>query len=160
MRIFRICREKRSKSLEEAFNGIGASKIGGRWNPKGFPAVYTSESTSLVLLEILVHADLEDLPNDLVRVSVFIPDYLNILKLTEKDLPLDWRNINPAPSALAEIGKKWISNGEFLLMSVPSAIIPDENHYILNPEHTEFINLSDFRVDKFEIDPRLGIEFK
>ena len=74
MRIYRMCREKRAKSLEEAFDGAGASKVGGRWNPRGITAVYTSESISLALLEILVHADLEDLPDDLVCVSAQVPD--------------------------------------------------------------------------------------
>ena len=97
MRIYRMCREKRAKSFEEAFNGAGASKIGGRWNPKGMPAVYTSESTSLALLEILVHADLEDLPDDLVCVSVHIPDSVNVYELSVSHLPKNWRNIDPAP---------------------------------------------------------------
>ena len=154
-----MCREKRSKSIEEAFNGVGASKIGGRWNPKGMPAAYTSESISLALLEILVHADLEDLPGDLVCVSVHIPDSVNIYELSVSNLPKNWRNIDPVPSSLITIGKNWIEKGEFLLMSIPSVIIPSERNFIVNPEHTEFSKLSDLKVQPFEIDPRHGIEF-
>ena len=159
MRIYRMCRKKRARSLEEAFNGVGASKIGGRWNPKGMPAAYTSESISLALLEILVHADLEDLPGDLVCVSVHIPDSVNIYELSVSNLPKNWRNIDPAPSSLIIIGKNWIEKGEFLLMSIPSIIIPSERNFIVNPEHTDFLKLSDLKVQSFEIDPRLGIEF-
>ena len=159
MRIYRMCREKRAQSLEEAFNGVGASKIGGRWNPRGMPATYTSESTSLALLEILVHADLEDLPDDLVCVSAHIPDSVNVYELSISNLPKNWRNIDPAPSSLVTIGKNWIEKGEFLLMSIPSVIIPGERNFIVNPEHIEFSKLSDLKVQSFTIDPRLGIEF-
>ena len=159
MRVYRMCREKRAKSLEQAFDGVGASKIGGRWNPKGMSAVYTSESISLALLEILVHADLEDLPDDLVCVSAHIPGSVNVYEISISYLSQNWRNIDPAPSSLADMGKNWIEKGEFLLMSVPSVIIPNERNFIVNPEHTEFSKLSDFKVQSFEIDPRLGIEF-
>jgi len=157
MRIYRICREKRAKSLEEAFDGMGASQFGGRWNPKGMPAAYTSGTTSLALLEVLVHADLEDLPDDLVSVSVDTPDDVKIYELAVSDLPKNWRDIDPAPLDLAVIGKNWITEEAFLLMSVPSVVIPGEKNFILNPEHKSFDKLSDFRVQSIEIDPRLRI---
>jgi RES domain-containing protein len=157
MRIYRICREKRAKSLAEAFDGVGASQFGGRWNPKGMSAAYTSGTTSLALLEVLVHADLEDLPDDLVSASVNILDDVKIFELAVNDLPENWRDIDPAPLDLAVIGKKWIKEEEFLLMSVPSVIIPDEKNFILNPEHKSFVKLSDFRVQSIEIDSRLRI---
>jgi len=47
------------KNESEAFNGIGASKYGGRWNSKGNKVIYSSESISLALLENLVHFDLD-----------------------------------------------------------------------------------------------------
>lgn len=158
MRIYRICRKKRVKSLEEAFDGVGASKIGGRWNPRGMPAAYTSESISLAFLEILVHADLEDLPDDLVCVSAHIPDNVNVYELHISNLPKNWRDIDPAPLALATTGKNWIEKREFLLMSIPSVVIPSERNFIINPEHAEFHKLSDFKIQSFEIDPRLRIE--
>jgi len=159
MHIYRMCRKKRAKTLEEAFDGIGASKIGGRWSPRGLPVAYTSESTSLALLEILVHADLEDLPDDLVCVSAYIPDSVNINEVSVSDLPKNWRDIDPAPLELSLIGKKWIEKKEFLLLSIPSVIIPGERNFLVNPDHKQFSQLIDFKIQSFEIDPRLGIEF-
>ena len=40
-----------------AFSGEGARLYGGRWNPKGWEVVYTAESQSLALLELMVQDD-------------------------------------------------------------------------------------------------------
>ena len=107
----------------------------------------------------MVHADLEDLPDDLVCVSAYIPDSVNIYELSVGDLAKNWRDIDPAPSELSLVGKKWIEKKEFLLMSIPSVIIPSERSFLVNPDHNEFSQLIDFKIQSFEIDPRLGIEF-
>lgn len=39
---------------ETAFSGAGARQYGGRFNSAGVPAVYTSESLALALVETLV----------------------------------------------------------------------------------------------------------
>ena len=44
-------------------SGGGARRNGGRWNPVGVPALYTSNSTALCLLEILVNVKSEYLPD-------------------------------------------------------------------------------------------------
>ena len=38
-------------------SGEGARLYGGRFNPPGIPAVYSSQNIALALLEILVHVD-------------------------------------------------------------------------------------------------------
>ena len=38
-------------------------------------------------------------------------------------------------------------------------IIPNEMNFIINPDHHEFSKLDDFKIQSFNIDPRLGIEF-
>ena len=39
----------------EPFSGNGARLYGGRWNPKGYPAVYCAGSLALAILEIRVN---------------------------------------------------------------------------------------------------------
>lgn len=41
---FRIVKQK---FIPAAFSGEGARQFGGRWNPVGYPAVYTAESLAL-----------------------------------------------------------------------------------------------------------------
>lgn len=157
MRIYRICRARYARNKTDAFNGVGAGKTGQRWNPKGIDVAYTTESASLALLEILAHADLEDLPGDLVCASVRIPDAVLKQIHFPPRLPANWRDIDPAPPALAKIGEAWVRRGQYPIMRVPSVIVPWEYHYLINPAHPGVGNLSDFEVADFKIDPRLGV---
>ena len=43
--------------VTSAFSGEGARLFGGRWNRKGWPVVYTAQSRSLALLEMMVQDD-------------------------------------------------------------------------------------------------------
>jgi RES domain-containing protein len=45
----------KAKYLDSAFDGEGARLYGGRWNNKGVPLVYTSNSLALCSLEIFIH---------------------------------------------------------------------------------------------------------
>ena len=49
---YRVVKEK---YLDSAFDGEGARLYGGRWNSKGVPVVYTSDSLALCSLELFVH---------------------------------------------------------------------------------------------------------
>ena len=78
-----------------AFSGDGARRYGGRWNPKGQPAVYTAATQSLAALEVLVHVDTDLVPNDFVVFAVDIPNALGIEQITLADLPPGWRDEYP-----------------------------------------------------------------
>jgi hypothetical protein len=51
-------------------SGEGARLYGGRFNPPGIPAVYSSQSIALALLEVLVHIDKSEMPTDYIVVAV------------------------------------------------------------------------------------------
>ena len=55
------------KFADTAFNGVGASLFGGRWNPKGTPLVYCTGSASLAAWEFFVGVSDDLLPRGLVR---------------------------------------------------------------------------------------------
>jgi RES domain-containing protein len=42
--------------IDAAFSGDGARRYGGRWNSKGYRAIYMADSLALATLEIMVHA--------------------------------------------------------------------------------------------------------
>jgi RES domain-containing protein len=157
MRIYRLCREKYARTQVQAFNGEGAGKKGGRWNPVGMAAAYASQTASLALLEMLTNADLEDLPADLVFASVEVPDNAKVHRVDIESLPEIWRNIDPAPAELTHIGSDWLQKNESLLMQVPSVIIPWEWNYVINPGSPQFDELTGFEVTPLQIDPRLGV---
>ena len=120
---------------ETAFNGDGARRYGGRWNSKGVPVVYTAASQSLAMLEMLVQDD--PLRAHYVVISAMLPDNLKIEILSDDQLPDDWRS--PQPSGLLrEIGMRWLGERRSAVLAVPSAVIPAEHNYLLNPMHPEF----------------------
>ena len=55
--IIRAWRIVQMRFTDRAFEGEGARLFGGRWNRRGTPIIYTAESLSLAMLEILVNLD-------------------------------------------------------------------------------------------------------
>ena len=74
---------------KRAFLGEGASKVGGRWNPRGIPAVYTSATLSLAALEFLAHLSG---PQDAPELVSFRLEFDSKL-VTALDIPEDWRKL-------------------------------------------------------------------
>jgi len=81
------------KHKDSTLSGIGAEKVGGRWNEIGIRAVYCSENISLALLEYYVHSEnIGTLPEKIVVAKIEIPKEFIIEELAE--LPERWfRNI-------------------------------------------------------------------
>lgn len=116
--------------------------------------VYTSGTLSLALLELLVHASEEDVPGDLASRPAEIPDTLPVERIAATALPRGWRGM-PAPPALAAIGEAWVRRAETAVLAVPSAIVPEETNYLLNPRHPGFRRLRIGPVSPFVVDVRL-----
>jgi RES domain-containing protein len=102
--------------------------------------VYTSESLALAALEYLVKVDPETAPDDLVAIAAFIPDGLEIERVSVDELPKDWRRF-PAPTELASRGTKWADRLETAVLQVPSAVVPQESNFLLNPRHPGFAKI-------------------
>lgn len=54
-----------------------------------------------------------------------------------EDLPARWRSY-PAPEELAALGTDRVARGTSVALSVPSALVPSEHNYLLNPAHPDF----------------------
>ncbi len=67
---YRICDSKYAEDL----SGNGARIYGGRWNSKGTPVIYLSDSKALAVLELLVHTSINLLPQNLTLITLTIPD--------------------------------------------------------------------------------------
>ena len=150
MILYRLTLERYADS---AFSGEGPRRVGSRWTPPGYPAVYTASSIALAVLEILVHTDASVMPTHRV-IRVTVPDTVNTTVIDPAELPDDWRQ-TPAPPALRTIGKTWLDAGETAILEVPSAIVPQESNYVLNPLHADFKRLSIGKADPFALDTRL-----
>lgn len=149
MIVYRIAKKNRIKDL----SGTGAKLTGGRWNPKGFPVLYCASTSSLAILEKLVHVDFDLLPDDLYIAELEIPEN-SIQQIKPKDLPKDW-NKYPGPDKLKMLGKNWIMESKFLILQVPSAVNPNEVNYLINLLHQDSEKIQVKKIYPFEIDDRL-----
>lgn len=138
---------------DRAFTGEGARRYGGRWNSKGYAVVYTSSSISLAILEVLVHIQLYDILEEYVYISVEFDQKLS-LALNPRELPDNWIK-DPSPLVIKQIGDSWVESRQSVILEVPSAIVPTEKNYLINPAHSNFGKLKIGSPTKFEFDPRL-----
>lgn len=155
--LYRISKTKRVKEL----TGEGARRSGGRWNLKGVPVLYTSDSTALAALEKLVHVPLRLLPKNLSVLTLELPDHLPVTKIEAEELPDNWHEY-PTSSKLTNISQEWINQQATVALCVPSAIIPgaEGRNYILNPNHPDFDQVRIVKTALFDYDQRLFVQEK
>lgn len=141
-----------ARFADTAFSGEGARLYGGRWNRKGQPVVYTAGSQSLAVLEMLVQD--EPLRARYVMIPATLPKGLKMERIQVPNLPADWRD--PAQrEALRERGGEWLGRRSSAVLAVPSAVIPAETNYLLNPLHPAFARIQIGTPEVFATDPRL-----
>lgn len=136
-----------------ANDGIGASLYGGRWNRKGTPVIYTAESRALCALEVLANTD--ELADDYVATPIEISDDLPVSVISVADLPVGWNTSEPIDMT-RDIGTNWAKSHATAVLSVPSAVIPRERNFILNPAHPDFKQIRFSSPEPFYFDDRLG----
>jgi RES domain-containing protein len=149
-RVYRMALAKHARDL----SGKGARLTGGRWNAKDTAVLYTSESRSLAAMEYLVHVSIANIPAQTRIVSIGIPDSSIPKQINPSDLPANWAR-NPAPFLLADIGTRWVSSMESLLLRVPSAVIMHEFNVLINPTHPDMKSVDILEVEGFMYDERL-----
>ncbi len=101
-----------------------------------------------------MHLDEEEAPGTLVAIPADIPEGVPITLVKASELPSNWR-ATPPPEGLAETGTRWIEARKTLVLAVPSAIIPRELNYLLNPRHPQFKRVRVGVAERFSFDRRL-----
>lgn len=141
------------KYKDLTLSGIGAEKVGGRWNEVGTRAVYCSENISLALLEYYVHSEnIAYLPKEILVAKIEFPDEFVIEEL--KELPERW-NQYPYSSKTTEVFTKLSKDRNVFALRVPSTIVGLESNIILNPLYKEFGKVEVVEFIKLPIDERL-----
>jgi len=150
MFLYRISKRAHIKDL----TGAGARLYGGRWNHRGVPLVYTSESRSLATVEYLVHLSLPEAPSDLSIATLEVPDDIVLEELDPSSLPKNWRD-SPAPVELADLGTEWARSKTLLLLRVPSAVVEHEHNMLINPAHDGMSRVKLVKIEPYKLDERL-----
>ncbi len=141
----------KARKTADAFSGEGARLFGGRWNNPGVRMVYTAGSRSLAILEVLAHLTKSSPLNNYVLYRVECDDSL-VQFLS--DLPAGW-DLEPPTAASQSVGDAWVASATHPVLSVPSAIVPEERNYLLNPSHPDFSRIMIASPSAYRIDPRL-----
>lgn len=108
------------------------------------------------MLETLVNLeDEKTLLESYVIFEISIPH--NLIQALKTDLPDGWRE-NPPTMVSRAIGDSWISSGSSVALVVPSAVIPAEQNFLVNPTHPDFKEILvegpfDIELDHRLIDP-------
>lgn len=116
--------------------------------------VYTATSIALAAIEVFVHLDPRQPPDDLVSLEVDLPfEESACERILIRDLPLDWhRERHPD---LQRIGEEWIRSQRSLVLLVPSAAIADSWNALVNPEHPEARRIKIVETKPFRFDERM-----
>ena len=136
-------------------SGTGARLFGGRWNSEGKPALYLASSRSLSILEVLVHLPPLMIPDDYCLVEIEVPDNcISPIHIKTKNLSPDWKDISP-PNELKRTGDDFLKQRKHLLLQLPSAIVPSEFNYLLNPLNEYIKEVKIVKKQPFDFDERL-----
>lgn len=152
MIVFRLSKSKYSADL----SGKGAEKAGGRWNSKGIAMVYTSASRALCTAEVAVHIPLGIVPSGYELVTIEIPDD-SVTEAGIKDLPDDWRSF-PHSDSTRKLGDRFVRDGKFLVLKVPSVVVQGEYNFLINPRHEAAAKVRVVNTEPFLFDKRLFIK--
>jgi RES domain-containing protein len=150
---WRIIKEKYK---DAALSGEGARIYGGRWNEKGHPALYLSDSLALAALETFVHLGMAAARINYISLRIDLPDE-GIDSIDEKKLSSNWRTEHPSETTQS-IGAIWLKERKKLALKVPSILVPVEYNYLVNPEHKDFKKLKIVSCESFYFDPRMWKE--
>lgn len=133
--------------------GKGAELYGGRWNRPGFPCIYTSGTRSLALLEYAVNNSLDNIPRALSFTIYEIPGDSHF-KPSRSSLPGNWTD-RPTPISSMDFGTRILKENKYLILALPSVVIPQEFNYIINPNHKDFQKIKVVEIKDFVFDVRV-----
>lgn len=147
MTVYRFAAAAYSRDI----SGEGASIYGGRWNSIGIPVLYTSQTISLSLLEMLIHTGSYEEIRSKKLVSINVPDVTPEV-LPAAGLPKNWQS---DIDYCRHIGDTFLAANKSLMMVVPSAVIPEELNVLINPRHPQFKKISILSARSFQFDSRM-----
>lgn len=148
MIVYRITNE----AYKNDISGNGAALYGSRWNSKGIHLLYTSQFISLSILESLVHLKKDEIPPTQYLLHIEFPDEKKIAEVSYKKMKKKWHEESEYTQW---IGDQFMQNKEGLVLKVPSAIVPQENNFLLNPLHAEFKKVKIISSELLQLDKRL-----
>jgi RES domain-containing protein len=150
--VFRLGKARYRATL---FSGDGGLYASGRWTLRGHPAVYTSGSISLAVLEYTVNYRRRGWVPATVLGQATIPTNVRVETVSMSRLPSTWFAADPPPE-LQTVGEDWLKRADSAVLKVPSAVVIEEWNYLLNPLHPDFRKLRFSVARPFSFDRRVA----
>jgi RES domain-containing protein len=117
-------------------SGRGGQLAPGRWHDQGVSVIYCCDHPSTTLLEILVQID-------------HCPDDIRIF-----DAPIAGQDMHDI-GITRRMGSQLLSENNFCLIRVPSAILPEAMNILINPRHPDAGRLTIEKAIRYPFDSRL-----
>jgi RES domain-containing protein len=133
MLVYRIVYKKYSHSLV-------APGIAGRWNSAGKKVIYAAQSISLAFMESMIRRAGFGFNNQYNTMVLEIPDKMVVTTVAANSLRKGWRDYRDY-SICQQIGDKWYKDAKTAILKVPSAVLPQENNYVINTMHKDFLKV-------------------
>ena len=133
-------------------SGLGGLRTSGRWHTRGRRIVYLADHPASALLEMLVHTDIDLIPDTYQLLRVPLPAHIEIVAIEEDALPQDWREHQAETQA---VGDQWLTGLASPMLRVPSAVVPKSYNFLLNPEHPDATAIMLADIIRAPFDPRL-----
>jgi len=154
--LWRIAAETPSYMADD-LSGTGAKRSGGRWNRRGTPAVYTSQSRALACLETIVHLGPANLPLNRYLVAIDVPlGAWRSRQVFDAARHVGW-DAEPPGAVSIEWGDEWARGATTLVAEVPSVIVPEESNLIINPRHADVASVTVRKIRKWLYDARVRV---
>ena len=133
--LYRLADPRYNGDLVQAVAGIGGLFGPARWHVKGYRIVYMATTLSLATLEMKVQ-DMGMKPA-YAAFRITVPDSMSRRRIDTAQLPDHWRTREAYPECQS-LGLAWLTGpDETALLLVPSAVVPSETNYLLNPAHPQ-----------------------
>ena len=136
------------------WSGEGARLFGQRWNPPGYPAIYTGTSFAVCLVELLVHANRKTPPSNARYVEATIPSDVS-REIFDTQRHEGWDD--PFDVSLAQaFGRDWLQESRSALLIVPSIVTAGrDTNVVVNPNHADAAKIVVGPETFVSLDPRL-----
>lgn len=150
MTIYRLA----TAQYADDISGTGAKLMGGRWNERGIPVLYTAENISLAVLEIVVNADRHFIPPTYQLIKLSVPDTVEFSFISKDKLKQHWKDDFEYTQWM---GSEFLKQKKHLALKIPSAVVDEEHNYLFNPQHSDFKKLKITSISSFKFDNRLHL---
>ena len=135
-------------------DGFGGLVASARWHTAGRRIVYLADSPASALLETLVHLEISPdlVPADYRLLKLDAPETIGREAVSADSLGAGWEFKSQVTRG---VGDEWLRRGSTALLRVPSALVPNTDNWLLNPDHADARAIAMVWERAFPFDGRL-----